>query len=135
MSSYNKVILMGNLTRDIELRFLPSGTPIVEVGMAVNDRVKRGDEWVDETCFVEVTVFGKRAETMAQYLSKGSSILVDGRLKYSQWEKDGVKRSKLTVIADSVQFVGKGGGGQPKNEAVTVAAPEDGSVVDEDIPF
>lgn len=132
MSSYNRIILMGNLTRDIELKSTQSGMSIAEVGLAVNDRVKKGDEWVDETCFVDVTVFGKRAEVMAEYLSKGSSILVEGRLKYSQWEKDGVKRSKHNVVADSVQFLGSkgGGGGSSKSsEAATVATS------DEDVPF
>lgn len=113
MASYNRVVLMGNLTRDPELRYIPSGTAVSEIGLAVNDRVKKGDQWVDEVTFVDVTLWGRTAEVANEYLSKGSSILIEGRLKLDSWEKEGQKRSKLRVVADKMQMVGgRGGGGK-----------------------
>jgi len=111
MASYNRVVLLGNLTRDPELRYIPSGTAVSEVGLAVNDRVKKNDQWVDETTFVDVTLWGRTAEVANEYLSKGSSILIEGRLKLDTWEKEGQKRSKLRVVADKMQMVGGRGGG------------------------
>lgn len=111
MASYNRVILVGNLTRDPELRYIPSGTAVTEVGLAVNDRVKKGEQWVDETTFVDVTLWARTAEVANQYLSKGSSVLIEGRLKLDSWEKDGQKRSKLRVVADKMQMLGGKGGG------------------------
>lgn len=111
MASYNRVVLLGNLTRDPELRYIPSGTAVSEIGLAVNDRVKKNDQWVDETTFVDVTLWGRTAEVANEYLSKGSSILIEGRLKLDTWEKDGQKRSKLRVVADKMQMVGARGGG------------------------
>ena len=106
MASYNRVVLLGNLTRDPELRYIPSGTAVSEIGLAVNDRVKKNDQWVDETTFVDVTLWGRTAEVANEYLSKGSSIHIEGRLKLDMWEKDGQKRSKLRVVADKMQMVG-----------------------------
>lgn len=118
MASYNRVVLVGNLTRDPELRYIPSGTAVSEIGLAVNDRVKKGDQWVDETTFVDVTLWARTAEVANQYLNKGSSVLIEGRLKLDQWEKDGQKRSKLRVVADKMQMLGgrggEGGGGSPR---------------------
>ncbi len=113
MASFNRVILLGNLTRDIEVRYLQSGTAVADVGMAVNDRRKgQNGEWIEETTFVDVTLWGRTAEVAGEYLSKGSPLLVEGRLKYDTWEKDGQKRSKLTVVCERMQMVGsKGGGG------------------------
>src|SRR5215510_1220951 len=113
MASYNRVILLGNLTRDIEVRYLQSGTAVADVGMAVNDRRKgQNGEWIEETTFVDVTLWGRTAEVAGEYLSKGSPLLVEGRLKYDTWEKDGQKRSKLSVVCERMQMVGsKGGGG------------------------
>jgi single-strand DNA-binding protein len=113
MASFNRVILLGNLTRDIEVRYLQSGMAVADVGMAVNDRRKgQNGEWIEETTFVEVTMWGRTAEVAGEYLSKGSPILIEGRLKYDSWEKDGQKRSKLTVVCERMQMVGtKGGGG------------------------
>jgi single-strand DNA-binding protein len=113
MASFNKVILMGNLTRDVEIRYIPSGTAVAEVGLAVNDRRKNASgEWVDETTFVDVTLWGRQAEVAGEYLSKGSPVLIGGRLKLDQWEKDGQKRSKLRVVAENMRMLGgKGGGG------------------------
>src|SRR4026208_421209 len=112
MASLNRVILVGNLTRDPELRYIPSGTAVSDIGLAVNDRVKRGDQWVDEVTFVDITLWGRTAEIANEYLSKGSPVLIEGRLKLDTWEKEGQKHSKLRVTCDRMQIVGsKGGGG------------------------
>ena len=111
MASYNRVVLLGNLTRDPELRYIPSGTAVSEIGLAVNDRIKRNDQWVEEATFVDVTLWGRTAEVANEYLSKGSNILIEGRLKLDTWEKDGQKRSKLRVVADRMQMVGARAGG------------------------
>lgn len=112
MASFNKVILMGNITRDIELRQAGS-TQVCELGLAVNDRRKgQNGEYVEETTFVDVTLFGRQAEIANEYLHKGSSVLIEGRLKLDQWEKDGQKRSKLKVIGENMRMLGgKGDGG------------------------
>lgn len=114
MASFNKVILMGNLTRDVEIRYIPSGMAVAEVGLAVNDRRKgQNGEWVEETTFVDVTLWGRQAEIAGEYLSKGAPVLIEGRLKLDQWEKDGQKRSKLRVVAENMRMLGgKGGGGK-----------------------
>ena len=113
MASYNRVILVGNLTRDPELRYIPSGTAVSDIGLAVNDRIKRGDQWVDEATFVDVTLWGRTAEIANEYLSKGAPVLIEGRLKLERWEKDGQKHSKLKVIGERLQMLGgrEGGGG------------------------
>jgi single-strand DNA-binding protein len=113
MASFNRVILLGNLTRDVEVRYLQSGMAVADIGMAVNDRRKnQSGEWIDEVTFVDVTLWGRTAEVAGEYLSKGSPILIEGRLKLDQWEKDGQKHSKLKVIGERMQMVGsKGGGG------------------------
>ncbi len=120
---FNKVILMGRLTRDVELRYLSSGMAVADLGVAANHKYRRGDgEMVEETCFVDVTVWGKSAENSNQYLSKGRGVLIEGRLKYESWESDGQKRNKLKVIADRIQFLpggrgeGGGGGGQQQQQ-------------------
>ena len=106
MASFNRVVLVGNLTRDVELRNTPSGTAVTDVGLAVNDRVKRNNEWVDETTFVDDTLWGRQAEIAAEYLGKGSSVLFEGRLKLDSWEQEGQKRSKLRVVAEKMQMLG-----------------------------
>ena len=146
MASYNRVILVGNLTRDPELRYIPSGTAVSDIGLAVNDRVKRGDQWVDEVTFVTVTVWGRTAEIANEYLSKGSPVLFEGRLKLDQWEKDGQKQSKLKVVADRMQLLGSrdggrsGGsrgnaGGQSQYDDSDQYMPAGGPPPDDDIPF
>ena len=107
--SLNKVFLLGNLTRDCELKFLPSGAAICEFAIATTRKYTQNNEQKEETCFTDITVFGKSAEACAKYLSKGSQAMVEGRLKLDQWDdKDtGKKRSKLSVIAENVQFVGR----------------------------
>lgn len=131
MASYNRVILVGNLTRDPELRYIPSGTAVTTVGLAVNDRIKRGDQWVDETTFVDVTIWGRTAEIANEYLSKGSPVLIEGRLKLDMWEKDGQKFSKLKVVCDKMQMLGGrsgggGGGGQRSSSQASQSNQYDG---------
>ncbi|MDA1044951.1 MAG: single-stranded DNA-binding protein [Verrucomicrobia bacterium] len=108
MASLNKVFIMGNLTRDPEVRYIPSGTAVAELGVAVNEsfRNREGQE-VENTVFVDVIVWARQAETCGEYLSKGSPVFIEGRLQLDQWEnKDGEKRNKLRVRADRVQFMG-----------------------------
>ena len=114
MASFNKVIVMGNLTRDIDVKVTQSGLSIGRAGIAVNEKVKKGTDYVDEVMFIDCTLFGKTADLAAQYLSKGSQVFFEGRLKLEQWEKDGVKHSKHTIIVDKMQFIGgkQDGGGE-----------------------
>jgi len=146
MANLNKVLLIGNLTRDPELRYIPSGTAVVDLGLAVNRRVKKSDgTWGEEAAFIDVTVWGKQAENCAEYLSKGRPIFVEGRLQFDQWEdkKTGDKRSKLKVTADNVQFLGgrpgggggEGGGRKPSPAPKPEPAAEDTELSDDDIPF
>ena len=109
MAAYlNKVFLMGNLTRDPDTRSLPSGTTVCEFGLAMNRRFSSNGKEQEESCFVEIVVWGRSAENCRQYLEKGSQVLVEGRLRYDQWEdrNGGGKRSKLSVVADQVTFIG-----------------------------
>lgn len=138
MSSFNRVILVGNLCRDIELRHILSGTAVAEIGLAVNDRVKKGDQWIDETTFVDCVLWGRTAEVANQYLSKGSPCLIEGRLKLEQWEKDGQKRSKLKVVADKLQMLGAKRQEKPQPGYQSAPADEYGPVpshANDDIPF
>ncbi|MEK6786608.1 MAG: single-stranded DNA-binding protein [Nitrospira sp.] len=108
MAGFNKVILMGNLTRNPELRYTPSGTPVASFGLAVSRRFKQGDDLKEEVCFVDIVVFGKQAEHCGQYLSKGNGAIVEGRLQQRRWEtEDGQKRSKHEVVAQTVTFMPK----------------------------
>ena len=111
MASYNRVILVGNLTRDPELRYIPSGTAVTDIGLAVNEKVKRNDQWVEETTFVDVTLWGRTAEVACEYLKKGSPVLIEGRLKLDTWEKDGQQQQKLKVIGEKMQMLGNRGQG------------------------
>lgn len=105
--SLNVVCLTGNLTRDAELQATQGGTQILSFGLAVNDRRKnpQSGEWEDVPNFVDIIVFGKRAEALSRLLSKGTKIAVDGKLRYSSWEKDGQRRSKLEVVAEDVELM------------------------------
>lgn len=116
--SFNQVILMGNLTRDPEVRTIPSGTTVCSFGLALNRSFKGSDgNWQEATDFVEIIAWGPLGERVAQYLSKGRPCLVNGSLRYSSWEKDGQKRNKLEVVAQDVTFLGGAeGGGQNRNE-------------------
>ena len=111
MADFNRVILMGRITRDIEVRYVSSGMAVTDIGLAVNDRRKKGDEWVEETSFFDVTLWGRTAEVAGEYLGKGSSLFVEGRLKQETWEADGQKRSKVKVIGEKIQFIGGKGEG------------------------
>jgi single-strand DNA-binding protein len=122
MASLNKVLLIGNITRDPEKRYTPSGMAVADVGIAVNRKFKASNgEMKDEVCFVTVTLWGKTAENVVEYKRKGDPLFVEGRLKLDQWEKDGQKYSKLTVVGESVQFLNRGqsqgaGGGARRSE-------------------
>ena len=157
MANINRVILVGNLTRDPELRSTGSGLSVCTIRIAVNNRRKRGDtgEWVEEPNYFNVTTFGAQADNVARYLAKGRQVAVDGRLSWSEYEaKDGSgKRERVEVIADSVQFIGPregggGGGGQASGGdwGAPAAASEPaadipdqwaggGAAADDDIPF
>ena len=144
VANFNKVILMGNLTRDIELRHTQGGMAIAKFGMAINRRTSSKDgEQRESTCFVDMTAFGKSAELLNQYVSKGSPLFVEGRLEFSTWEsQEGGKRSKLEVIVENFQFMGGGnregggGGGGERRGGGRQQAQEAGGEVDYgDIPF
>ena len=155
MASFNKVILVGNLTRDPELRYTPKGTAIAKIGLAVN-RVwtNEAGEKKEEVTFVDVDVFGRTAENVGQYMRKGRPILIEGRLKLDQWDdkQTGQKKSKLSVVAETVQFLGSaqggGEGGSPAaprpQRPASAAAPSapagepvegDGPPESDDVPF
>ena len=143
--SINKVILTGNLTRDIEVRYTQSGMAIGSIGIAVNDRTKNSStgEWEDYANFINCTMFGKRAESLQPYLLKGQKVAIDGKLRYSTWESDGQKRSKIEVIVDDLELLGSrnnsGGQAAPNKDAYSAPATpvvnEDDSVYAEDVPF
>lgn len=133
--SINVVVISGNLTRDPELRHTNGGTAILSFGVAVNDRMKdRDGSWVDRPNFVDVTVFGARAEALSRYLSKGTKVALSGKLRYSSWERDGQKRSKLEVIAEEIEFLSRDGD-VARTAAPQQAAPQYPEVAYEDIPF
>lgn len=143
--SINSVSISGYLTRDGELRYTQSGTPVLDLGVAVNERVKNSQgQWEDRANFVDCTMFGKRAESIAQYINKGTYVVIQGRLHYSSWAKDGQKRSKLEVIADELDFKNIDGAKHATQVAREVQATYDAqqpaydtqtSVYDSDIPF
>lgn len=131
---YNKVILIGNLTKDPELRYTPGGTPVTNLRLAVTSRYKQSDEFKEETLFIDVVVFGRQAETCSQYLSKGRPVLAEGRLQERSWETDGQKRSKVEVVAQTVKFLGKRddstGGGAPGQAPEQASGPAPGESTD-----
>ncbi|NIL97482.1 MAG: single-stranded DNA-binding protein [Planctomycetales bacterium] len=146
MASFNRVILMGNLTRDPELRYIPNGTAVTDFGLAVNDRRKNNQtgEWIEDTQFIDITMWARQAEIAAEYLSKGSPVFIEGRLKFDSWEKDGQKHSKLRVVGERMQFIGgrgDGGGSAKPAERPTAEATAPaqhvaaGQPSDEDLPF
>ena len=141
MGAVNRVFLMGNLTRDPQVRQTPGGTPVSDLGMAVSERYRnREGAMVEATCFADVVVWGKQAELCGQYLSKGAPVFVEGRLQFDQWQtENGEKRSRLRVRADRVQFLGgkKGGSNDPEATepaAEAVPAPKEKGG-DEAMPF
>lgn len=122
---YNKIILIGNLTKDPELRYTPQGTPVASFRLAVNYRYKQADEVKQETTFIDNVVFGKQAESCSKYLNKGSSVLVEGRLQERRWESNGQKRSKFEVIAQSVRFLSRRGSSQEQEVEGDIIPPEE----------
>ena len=148
-SNINRVILTGNLTRDPELRSLPSGTSVCNLRVASNTRRKDSStgEWVDKPNYFDVTVLGAQGENCAQYLSKGRPLAVDGRLEWREWQdKDGNKRQSVDIIADSVQFLGSREGSEnggrftpqsdvPADTGDFQTAPASAGGSDDDIPF
>jgi single-strand DNA-binding protein len=122
---YNKVILIGNLTKDPELRYTPQGTPVTSFRLAVNYRYKHSDEMKQDTVFIDIVVFGKQAESCSKYLNKGSSALVEGRLQERRWEHEGQQRSKFEIIAQSVRFLSKKGAQQEPDIDGGAAPPEE----------
>lgn len=132
MASYNKVQLMGNLTRDPDLKITPSGTAVVDVGIAVNESFKnKAGEKVEQVCFVDVVIWGRQAETTKEFLKKGSPVFIEGRLQLDQWETEKKeKRSKLRVRADRVIFMGSGKKGAPIPDESTAPAE-----YTDDVPF
>tara|TARA_B100000809_G_scaffold249194_1_gene280202 strand:+ start:297 stop:743 length:447 start_codon:yes stop_codon:yes gene_type:complete len=145
--SFNKVILVGNLTRDIELRHTNTSLAVTDLGLAVNDRRKNPQgEWVEEVTFVDITLWGRQAEVAHEYLSKGSRVLIEGRLKLDTWESDGQQRSKLKVVGNNMVMLGgrgEGGdqGGSSGNSEGAYSAPAEttsqpsSAPPDGDIPF
>ncbi len=141
MASYNRVILMGNLTRDPEVKYSQGGSAIAKFSIAVNRRYKAGDDLKEEVGFFDIVVFGKQAENCGEYLKKGRGVLVEGRLQQDRWEdkETGAKRSRVLVVAQSVQFLGSApGGGSARGGEGPAGAPDEGlSDIPngEDIPF
>ena len=140
--SINRVIISGNLTRDPELRQTQSGMPVMSMGVAVNDRRKNPQtgEWEDYPNFIDCTMFGTRAQSLVNYLSKGTKVSIEGKLRWSQWERDGQKRSKLEVIVDEIEFMNSRPAASPAaavDGGQQYAVPEAPAVevADEDIPF
>ena len=147
--SINRVCVTGNLTRDPELRATQSGSQVLSFGIAVNDRRKNQQtgEWEDYPNFVDCTMFGTRAEAVSRFLAKGNKVAIEGKLRYSSWERDGERRSKLEVIVDEIEFMSRrdeqGGAviSTPTPAPVRPAAPRQAApvaaaeVYDEDIPF
>ncbi|HET7137593.1 MAG TPA: single-stranded DNA-binding protein [Gaiellaceae bacterium] len=144
MASINRVVLVGNLTRDPELRNTPSGMSVCSLRIAVNTRRKdnASGQWTEKPNYFDVTVWGAQGESCAQYLSKGRPVAIDGRLEWREWDaQDGTKRQAVEIVADSVQFLGgrgegDGGGGNQFVPAGAASGNEDfGQGADDDIPF
>jgi single-strand DNA-binding protein len=148
MANLNKVMLMGGLSRDPQLSYLPSQTPVVEFGLATTRTFRKQDgSQGEEKCYVDCQMFGKRAEVVNKYFKKGDPIFVEGRLKFDSWEKDGRKHSRLRVFVENFEFIGRGGAGQGNQGGggnasqaagdypdTSMDAPY-GADTDDDIPF
>ncbi len=136
MVNFNKVILIGNLTRDPEVRYTPAGTAVADFRIAVNNRYKQGDELKSEVSYIDIVVFGRQAESCGQYLSKGDGVLIDGRLRERRWDtEDGQKRSKYEVVAQNVRFMPKRASALSAEQAGTagVADPSAGRQEEEEV--
>ena len=123
MTDINRVTLIGRLTRDAELKYLPSGAAVTKMSIAVNRKKKTGDQWTDKASFFDVSLWGKVGESLSQYLVKGKQVAIDGELVQDRWEQDGQKRSRVSVSARTIQLLG--GGGDSNKSAST----------NDDIPF
>ena len=146
--SINRVVLSGNLTRDPELRTTQSGTSVMTFGIAVNDRRRNNQtgEWEDHPNFIDCSMFGSRAEKLNQYLSKGAKVALEGRIRWSQWERDGQKRTRIEVIVDDIEMMQRRDNSTPNgsNYSAPTTTPQEAdpqvieasaAVYDEDIPF
>jgi len=133
----NSVNLIGNLTREIELRYTPDGSAVCDLGLAINERVKRGDQWVDSPVFVDCTCWGRTAEIASEYCEKGSKVGIVGRLQLDQWDdkQTGQKRSKIKVVVSRLELLGDRGGRQESTPAPQPAGVSHDPFPDDDIPF
>ena len=133
--SINRVIISGNIGQEPELRSTASGMPVLSFSVAVNDRRKDSSgEWTDYVNWISCTMFGARAESVSRFLNKGSKVAIEGKLRWSQWERDGQKRSKIDVIVDELEFMSsRGGSGEANHQSPGADASP--SVYDENIPF
>lgn len=132
----NAVVITGNLTKDVELRTTQSGHSVATLRVAVNEREKQGEEWGERANYFDVTVWGKQAESAANYLSKGSPVAVQGRLRHERWQKEGSERSKVVIVAYTIQFLpSKKSGGSGDGSEYAEEAPDAPSPDDTDIPF
>jgi single-strand DNA-binding protein len=144
MRDINHVVLVGRLTRDAELKYTNNGTALSKFSLAVNRSIKRGDQWTDEVSFFDCTLWGKQAEAVSQYLTKGKQVAIDGELRQNRWEQDGQNRSKVEINANNLQLLGgsggrggQGAGGQDRNFAPSESQNYggDNDTFDDDIPF
>lgn len=138
--SINRVIVSGNLTREPEVRTTASGNPVMGFGIAVNDRRKNSQtgEWEDYPNFIDCTMFGARAQSVSRFLSKGSKVAIEGKLRWSQWEtNEGQKRSKIEIIVDEIEFMSSisNGAQVPATASATAVDPMTSTLYDDDIPF
>lgn len=124
----NRVTIVGNLTRDAELKYLNNGTAVCELSVAVNDGWKSGDKWTEYVSYIDCTIMGKRAESLNKYLAKGTRVGVDGKLKQERWESDGGKRSRVKIMIDEIELLG----GKPGTSGESASGPED---FNDDAPF
>lgn len=132
----NGATITGNLVRDSELKALPSGTSVLNFSVAVNERRKKGDEWEDYPNYFDCVMYGKRAESIARYLRKGTKVTVDGRLHQSRWEKDGKRNSRVEIIVDELEFMSRDNGDSGEAPKASVpSAPPQADEYDDDIPF
>lgn len=142
MASFNNVVIVGNATRDTELRYLTSGTAVADLTLAVNDKRKdQSGNWIEEVSFVDVTLWGRVAEVAGDYVKKGACVLIHGRLKQERWEKDGQKHSKLKVVGEQMKLMDRKGGGSndegsgPRDEQPQGQQGPQGGPPAEDVPF
>jgi single-strand DNA-binding protein len=145
MGDINRVILVGRLTRNAELKYTNNGSAVSRFGIAINQRRKKDDQWVDEAHFFDVVVWGKTAESLNQYLLKGKQIGIEGQLRQDRWEQDGQSRSKVEIVATNIMLLGSGGGSGrpspagPDAHSAGAEPPEAGSPgpdhFEDDIPF